>query len=92
MACWDIVMDVIPKRTGPQWLQEMTSIATAQPINSRMMVWAVLQRPYQHGQGVQDWLLHHEQTMNAIANVVDIWLMDSPAFAAEYDSGYVGFT
>jgi hypothetical protein len=91
MACWDIMMDVIPKQKGLQWLQEMIFIVTAQPINSRMTVWAVLQTPYQHGQGLQDWLSHHEQTVNAIANVVDIWLMDSPAFAVEYDSGYVGF-
>jgi hypothetical protein len=31
--------------------------------------------------------------VNAIANVINIWLMDRPAFTVEYDdSGYVEFT
>jgi hypothetical protein len=48
---------------------------------------------YRHGQGLQEWLLWHEQTVNAIANVVHIWLMDSPSFTVEYDdSGNVEFT
>jgi hypothetical protein len=71
----------------------VTSIATAQheTINSRMKVWAILQTPYQQSR-LQDWLLSHEQTMNAIANVINIWLIDSPSFTVEYDdSGYVGF-
>jgi hypothetical protein len=39
---------VIPKRTGPQWLQEMTSIATArhETIDSQMKVWAIFQTFY----------------------------------------------
>jgi hypothetical protein len=34
---------VIPKHTGPQWLQEMMSIATVrhETINSWMKVWAI---------------------------------------------------
>jgi hypothetical protein len=31
------------------------------------------------GDGVQERLSRHEQTVNAIADVVNIWLMDSPA-------------
>jgi hypothetical protein len=34
---------VIPKQSGPRWLHEMTSMATArhETINSRMKVWAI---------------------------------------------------
>jgi hypothetical protein len=57
-----------------------------------MKVWAILQTPYRHGEGLQDWLLRHKRTVNAIANVINIGLMDSPLFTVEYDdSGYVGF-
>jgi hypothetical protein len=85
---------VIVKWTGPQWLQEMTSIATArhETINSQMKVWAILQTPYWHSEGLQDRMFRHERTVNAITNVINIWLMDSPLFTVEYDdSGYVGF-
>jgi hypothetical protein len=86
---------VIPKQSGPQWLRDMTALATArhETINSWMKVWAITLSSYQHGQGLQERLLRHEQTVNAIANVINIWLMDSPAFAAKYDdSGYVEYT
>jgi hypothetical protein len=92
-GCHDGYQFVIPKQSGPQWLCELTELATAQhkTINSRTKVWAILSRSYQHGQGLQEWLSCHEQTMNAIANVVNIWLMDSLAFTDEYDdSRYVG--
>jgi hypothetical protein len=57
-----------------------------------MKVWAILQTPYRHGEGLQDRLLRHKRTVNAIANVINIGLMDSPLFTVEYDdSGYVGF-
>jgi hypothetical protein len=57
-----------------------------------MKVWAILQTPYQHRQGLQDQFLCHDRAVNAIANVASMWLMDSPAFTVEYyDSGYVGF-
>jgi hypothetical protein len=40
---------------------------------------------------LQDWLSRHEQTAMA-ANVLNIWLMDSPAFTIKHDDrGYVGF-
>jgi hypothetical protein len=55
-------------------------------------VWASLQTPYCHSEGWQDWLLRHKRTVNAIANVISIWLMDIPSFTVEYDdSGYAGF-
>jgi hypothetical protein len=85
---------VIPKQSGPQWLRELTSLATSrhETINSRMKVWAILSTSYRHGQGLQERLSRHERTVNAIANVVNIWLMDCPSFTVEYDdSGYVEF-
>jgi hypothetical protein len=44
-----------------------------------------MQKSYQHGQCLQEWLSQHEQTVNVIANVVNIWQMDSLAFTVEYD-------
>jgi hypothetical protein len=39
---------VIPKQSGPQWLQEMITMATSrhETINSRMKVWAILRTSY----------------------------------------------
>jgi hypothetical protein len=74
----------------------MTALATArrqETISSQMKVWAITQTSYQNGQGLQEQLSRHERTVNAIANVINIWLMDSSAFTVEYDdSGYVEFT
>jgi hypothetical protein len=57
-----------------------------------MKVWAILSTSYQHGQGLREQLSRHKRTVNAIANVVNIWLMDCPSFTDEYDdSGYVEF-
>jgi hypothetical protein len=84
---------VIPKESGPQWLREMTAMATSrhETINSRMKVWAILRTSYRHGQGLDKRLLRHERTTKAIGNVVNIWLMESPAFSIQYDdSGYIG--
>jgi hypothetical protein len=65
----------------------MASMATARhkTINSRMKVWAILHTPYQHGQGADEQMTHHERTVNAIANVVQIWLVESPPFQCDYD-------
>jgi hypothetical protein len=65
----------------------MTALATARhkTINSWMKVWAIIQISCQHGQGLQEWLLQHERIVNAIANVINIWLMDSSAFTVKYD-------
>jgi hypothetical protein len=73
---------VIPKQSGPCWLHEMTSMATAchKTINSRMKVWAVRHTSYQHGPDLHEWLLCHEQTTKVIANVINIWLMESLHF------------
>ena len=79
---------VIPKRAGPQWLREMTALATArhETINSRLKVWAIIRNAYRYGQGSDERLKRHERTVNGIANVVNIWLMESPAFQVEcYD-------
>ena len=72
----------------------MTALATArhETINSRMKVWAILRTAYRYGQGLEQRLLRHERTVNAIANVVNIWLMESPAFDVDYDdSGFLNF-
>ena len=79
---------VIPKRAGPQWLRKMTALATARHeiINSRLKVWAIIRNAYRYGQGSEERLRRHERTVNGIANVVNIWLMESPAFQLEcYD-------
>jgi hypothetical protein len=78
---------VIPKRTGPLWLQEMTAMATArhETINSRMKVWAILRNSYKYGKGTDKWMCRHGQTVKAIANVVNIWLTESPPFPIHYD-------
>jgi hypothetical protein len=71
------VQEFFLKRTGPQ----LTAISTAhhETINRGMKVWAILQfckhpTNQPHGQGLHEWLLQHEQTVNAIANVVRILL------------------
>lgn len=78
---------VITKRAGPQWLQDMTALATArhETINSRMKIWAIVRNAYRFGQGSEERLKRHEQTINGIANVVNIWLRESPAFQVDYD-------
>jgi hypothetical protein len=78
---------VIPKRTGPVWLQEMTAMATArhETINSWMKVWAILRNAYKYGKGTDERLRHHGHTTKAIANVVNIWLTERPPFQCDYD-------
>jgi hypothetical protein len=78
---------VIPKRTGPVWLQEMTAMATAQheTINSWMKVWAILRNAYKYGKGTDKQMLRHGRTVKAIANVVNIWLTESAPFQCRYD-------
>jgi hypothetical protein len=68
-GCCDQYNFVIPKQSGPQWLCEMTALATArhETINSWMKVWAIAQISYQHGQGLQEQLSQHVQTVNGIA-------------------------
>jgi hypothetical protein len=48
LACRDGYNFVIPKHSGPQWLCEMTALATVQhqTINSQMKVWAITQTFY----------------------------------------------
>jgi hypothetical protein len=78
---------VIPKRAGAQWLREMTAMATArhETINSRMKIWAILRNAYKYGQGSEERMQRHGQTVNAIANVVNIWLVEDPPFQCDYD-------
>jgi hypothetical protein len=68
-------------------LKEMTAMSTArhETINSQMKVWAILRTPYRHGQGADERMTRHGRTVNAIANVVQIWLVESPSF--QCDSG-----
>jgi DDE superfamily endonuclease len=78
---------VVPKRTGPVWLQEMTAMATVrhETINSRMKVWTILRNSYKYGKGTDEQMRRHGQTVKAIANVVNIWLTESPPFPCHYD-------
>jgi hypothetical protein len=78
---------VIPKRTGTIGLQAMTAMATArhETINSRMKVWAILRNGYKYGKGTDERMRRHGQTVKAIANVVNIWLVESPPFQCDYD-------
>jgi hypothetical protein len=73
-GCWQSRLSqqvfVIPKQSGPQWLCEMTALMTAQ--HKTMKVWAILQTSYQHGQGLQESLSCHNQTLNAIAILANI--------------------
>jgi hypothetical protein len=52
---------VIPKRIGPQWLQEMTAVAMTrhETINSRMKVWAILHNAYKYGKGTDKQMRQH---------------------------------
>jgi hypothetical protein len=76
---------VIPKQSGPCWLREMTSMATAhhKTINSSMKVWAI----WHYQCDLHKRFLHHKQTTKAIANVINIRLMESHEFSI--DSGYI---
>jgi hypothetical protein len=75
---------VIPKQTGPG----NTAMATArhETINSRMKVWAILPNAYKYGKGTDEQLRRHGHTAKAIANVVNIWLTENPAFQCDYDN------
>jgi hypothetical protein len=46
-----------------------------------MKVLAARLTSYQHGQDLHEQLLRHKQTTKAIANVINIWLLESPAFS-----------
>jgi hypothetical protein len=78
---------VIPKQTGPIWLQEMMAMATVrhETINSRLKVWAILRNAYKYGKGTDKRMRQHGQTVKAVANVVNIWLAESPSFQCDYN-------
>jgi hypothetical protein len=82
-----ISSEIVVSATGPVWLQEMTAMATArhETINSRMKVWAILRNAYKYGKGTDERMHRHGRTVKAIANVVNIWLTESPSFPCEYD-------
>ena len=85
---------VIPKGVGPAWLQEMMGMATArhETINSRLKTFRLVWHPYRFGQGNFERLTRHKRTITAICNVVNIWLVESPAFQLDYDdSGCLEF-
>ena len=77
---------VIPKQTGPSWLQMMTAAGTArhETVNGRIKVFGCLKVPFRHG------MERHGRVFKAICNVVQISLqINGPTYTINYDDRYL---